>query len=106
MKSIAFYQLSIDKLRRFCQTLPNAIEKKRGNEVIIELERELQSTRDHERMIGEIHQNLLTLYTKGGGRPAGGDLNDVDRFYNAVVDERPTRDPDVFGPNPSHAAPP
>jgi hypothetical protein len=104
MKSIAFYQLSIDKLRRFCQTLPNAIEKKRGNEVIAELERELQSTHDHERMIGEIHQNLLKLYTKSGG--GGGDLHDADRFYNAVVDERPTRDPDVFGPSPPRATPP
>ena len=65
----------------------------------MELERELQATCEHERMIGEVYQNLSRMYTGGGGRPAGGDLNDLDRFHNAVVDERPTRDPDVFGPN-------
>ncbi len=99
VKSITFYEVSIEKLRRFCQTLSSATEKKRGNEVIVELERELQSTREHERMIGGVYQNLSTMFSKGGGRPADGDLYDPDRFHNAVVDERPTRDPDVFGPN-------
>jgi hypothetical protein len=46
-------------------------------------------------MISEIHENLLGKYI-GGGRAGGGDaysdLNDGDSFYNAVNDERPTRD--------------
>jgi hypothetical protein len=46
-------------------------------------------------MISEIHENLLGKYI-GGGRASGGDaysdLNDGDSFYNAVNDERPTRD--------------
>jgi hypothetical protein len=46
-------------------------------------------------MINEIHENLLGKYL-GGGRAVGGDvyneLNDADCFYNAVTDERPTRD--------------
>jgi hypothetical protein len=46
-------------------------------------------------MINEIHENLLGKYI-GGGRTGGGDvyndLNDADIFYNAVTDERPTRD--------------
>ena len=32
-KGITFYKLAIDKLRRYCQTLSNPIEKKRGTEV-------------------------------------------------------------------------
>ena len=32
-KGISFYRLAIDKLRRYCQTLSNAAEKKRGTEV-------------------------------------------------------------------------
>jgi hypothetical protein len=32
-KGITFYKLAIDKLRRYCQTLSNAAEKKRGTEV-------------------------------------------------------------------------
>jgi hypothetical protein len=32
-KGISFYKLAIDKLRRYCQTLSNAVEKKRGTEV-------------------------------------------------------------------------
>jgi len=47
-------------------------------------------------MISEIHENLLGKFI-GGGRAGGGgdaysDLNDGDSFYNAVNDERPTRD--------------
>ncbi len=64
-------------------------------------------------MIGEIQANLLAKYTtgSGGGRAvasgdAYSDLNDKDCFYNAVVDERPTRDPDLFNRNPPHAATP
>ncbi len=50
-------------------------------------------------MTNEIHENLLGKYFGGGGgggRAGGGDvyndLNDPDCFYNAVTDERPTRD--------------
>ena len=46
-------------------------------------------------MINEIHENLLGKYLGGGRAVAGGvynDLNDPDCFYNAVTDERPTRD--------------
>ena len=32
-KGITFYKLAIDKLRRYCQTLTNPVEKKRGVEV-------------------------------------------------------------------------
>jgi hypothetical protein len=32
-KGITFYKLAIDKLRRYCQTLSNTAEKKRGTEV-------------------------------------------------------------------------
>lgn len=32
-KGITFYKLAIEKLRRYCQTLSNTIEKKRGMEV-------------------------------------------------------------------------
>ena len=32
-KGIIFYKSAIDKLRRYCQTLSNAVEKKRGIEV-------------------------------------------------------------------------
>jgi hypothetical protein len=46
-------------------------------------------------MINEIHENLVGKFT-GGARAVGGDaysdLNDGDSFYNAVIDERPTRD--------------
>lgn len=64
------------------------------------MERELQSTVEHERMINEIHENLLGKYLPGGRAVAGGggggdvynDFNDPDCFYNAVNDERPTRD--------------
>ncbi len=56
-------------------------------------------------MINEIHGNLLVKCT-GGGRAVGGDgfneLNDGDRFYNAVIDERPTRD---FGFNNNRNGP-
>ncbi len=47
---------------------------------------------DQERIIGEIQENLLAQYRKGGGgerRAAGGDLNDA-------VDEHPIRDPDRY----------
>ncbi|CAF4744511.1 unnamed protein product [Rotaria sp. Silwood1] len=94
-KGVTFYKLAIDKLRRYCQTLFDNTEKKRGSECLAELERELQSTIEHERMINEIHENLLGKYI-GGGRPVSSDvyndLNDVDNLYNAVIDERPTRD--------------
>lgn len=48
-------------------------------------------------MINEIHENLLGKYLPGGRVGAGGgdvysDFNDPDCFYNAVTDERPTRD--------------
>lgn len=62
------------------------------------MERELQSTVEHERMINEIHENLLGKYLASGRAVAGGggevynDFNDPDCFYNAVNDERPTRD--------------
>jgi hypothetical protein len=64
-------------------------------------------------MISEVNENLLASYTNrgdggNGGRAAGGDAysdkNNVDRFHNAVIDERPTRDPDLFNQNPPHAA--
>ncbi len=62
-------------------------------------------------MISEVNENLLASYTNRGGgvgRAAGGDAysdkNSGDRFHNAVVDERPTRDPDLFNQNPPHAA--
>lgn len=48
-------------------------------------------------MLSEIHENLLGKYL-GGGRAGGGggdaysDFNEGDSFYNAVNDERPTRD--------------
>ena len=75
-----------------------------------ELEKELQSTIDHERMIGEIHENLLAKYTSSVGKAAGGDaysdLNDGDYFRNAAVDERPTRDPGFNNRNPAHGAAP
>ena len=32
-KGITFYKLAIDKLRRYCQTVSNAAEKKRGSDV-------------------------------------------------------------------------
>jgi len=62
-------------------------------------------------MINAIQENLLAYYTHGGeGQASGGDayngLNDKDRFSNAVIDERPTRDPDVFGPKQPRAAAP
>ncbi|CAF1005164.1 unnamed protein product [Adineta ricciae] len=111
-KGITFYKLAIDKLRRYCQTLSNPIEKKRGTECLTELERELQSTIEHERTINEIHDNLLGKYMNsggaggGGGRGMGGDafndFNDGDRFFNAVIDERPTRD---FGFNNNRNGP-
>ncbi|CAF0911926.1 unnamed protein product [Adineta steineri] len=104
-KGITFYKLAIDKLRRYCQTLTNTTEKKRGTECLAELERELQSTIEHERMTGEIHDNLLGKYL-GSGRAvnsdAFNDMNDGDRFYNAVIDERPTRD---FGFNNNRNGP-
>lgn len=73
---------------------------------LAELERELQSTIEHERMIGEIHENLLGKYM-GGGRSVGNDmyndLNDADNFYNPIIDERPTRD---LGFNSNNRNPP
>ena len=78
---------------------------------LTELERELQATVEHERMINEIHENLLGKYL-GGGRPvAGGEVynefNDPDCFYNAVNDERPTRDLGFNNNrNPSYGATP
>ncbi|CAF2627880.1 unnamed protein product [Rotaria sp. Silwood2] len=98
-KGITFYKLAIDKLRRYCQTLFDGAEKKRGTECLAELERELQLTIEHERMINEVHENLLGKFIGGGGgggRPVSSDvyneLNDGESFYNAVIDERPTRD--------------
>jgi len=94
-KGITFYKLAIDKLRRHCQTLNNPTEKKRGMECLSELERELQSTIEHERTLNEIHENLLTKFSNNA-RPVAndgfGDFHDGDQFYNAVIDERPTRD--------------
>ena len=46
-------------------------------------------------MINEIHENLLGKFTTGARAMAGepfNDANDGDHFYNAVIDERPTRD--------------
>lgn len=47
-------------------------------------------------MVSEIHENLLGKFIGGSGRSGGNDvyndLNDGDSFYNAVTDERPTRD--------------
>jgi hypothetical protein len=60
------------------------------------LERELQSTIEHEQMISVIHENLLNKFTASGRAPnpmdAYADGNDGEQFYNAVIDERPTRD--------------
>ena len=96
--------MSIEKLRRFCQTLTDVNEKKRGNEVLVMLEKELQSTYDHERMINEVHQNLAMVYARSG---PGGDVRNENRFFNPAVNEHPVRDPDVFGPGLApHAAPP
>jgi hypothetical protein len=53
-------------------------------------------------MISEVNENLLASYTNRGD--AYSDKNNVDRFHNAVIDERPTRDPDLFNQNPPHAA--
>lgn len=103
-KSISFYQVSIDKLRRFCQTSTDVNEKKRGNEMITMLERELQSTNEHERMIGDIHQNLSMLYARG---TPGNDVRNENRVHPVPAYEPPTRDPDVFGPGIApHAAAP
>ncbi|CAF0995844.1 unnamed protein product [Rotaria sordida] len=110
-RSTTFYKLAIDKLRRYCQTLSNVAEKKHGNECIVELERELKSTVEHERMIEEIHENLFKKYASGGGgRAAGGDINNDlnygSPFYNAAVDERPTRDPGFNNRNPAQGVAP
>lgn len=47
-------------------------------------------------MISEVHENLLGKFAGGGGRAMNGDPygdgTDGDQFYNAVIDERPTRD--------------
>ena len=70
-------------------------------------------------MINEIHENLLGKYMPGGraaavgggGGGGGGDgysdFNDPDCFYNAVNDERPTRDLGFNNNrNPSYGATP
>jgi len=89
-KGITFYKLAIDKLRRHCQTVSNLVEKKRSTECLTELERELQSTIEHERMITEIHENLAGKYVPAGRVAANEafEIHDPDCFY----DERPTRD--------------
>jgi hypothetical protein len=33
IEGVKFYKLAIDKLRRFCETLPDGTEKQHGNEV-------------------------------------------------------------------------
>jgi hypothetical protein len=46
-------------------------------------------------MISEIHENLLGKFVNNGratGNDGYNDLNDGDHFYNAPMDERPTRD--------------
>jgi len=83
-KAITFFNFSISKLRVFCQTLTNLNEKKQGNELMTELERELRTTVEHERMMGEIRENL----SRSRPPPA------------AIIDERPVRDPDVFAYEP------
>lgn len=64
-----------------------------------EVEREFQSTIEHERTINEIHENLISKFN-GNQRAVNSDIfneaNDSEPFYNGVFDERPTRD---FGLN-------
>ena len=72
----------------------------------MELERELQSTMDHERMMGEIHENLLAKFTGNAGRAAASDLNDREPVYHPVPEERPTRDPGFNHRSPAHAPAP
>ncbi|CAF3200569.1 unnamed protein product [Rotaria socialis] len=96
-KGISFYKSAIEKLRLFCQTLSNESEKKRGNECMAELNRELRSTEEHDRMIDDITENFLRKPRNGSDRAAGGDVDyDIDfgvPIHHAAVDERPTRDP-------------
>lgn len=40
-KGITFYKLAIDKLRRYCQSLYDAVEKKRGAEVCLYIFQEI-----------------------------------------------------------------
>ncbi|CAF1549146.1 unnamed protein product [Adineta steineri] len=109
-KGVTFYQIAIDKLRRYCQTLSNPIEKKRGSECIAELERELRSTAEHDRMIREIQTNLLSKYISNDRKAAGGDafsnINDNDRFNNLAFGEPPVRDFGFDHRNPIHAPQP
>lgn len=76
----------------------------------MELERELQSTMDHERMMGEIHENLVAKYSGNAGRVGAGDVfgspYDREPVYHAPADERPTRDPGFNHRSPAHAPPP
>jgi hypothetical protein len=61
-------------------------------------------------MTGEIDVNLMAKYANGGRRAAGGDaysdLNVRDNFYNAPVDDRPTRDQGFNNRHPAHAPTP
>lgn len=63
--------------------MTNLNEKKQGNDLLNEVEQELRITTDHERMMGQIRENLSH-----------------HRALPTVVDERPVRDPDVFGYEP------
>lgn len=64
----------------------------------------MQSTREHERMIGDVHQNLSMLFAKGS---PGSDVRNENRVHPVPVHEPPSRDPDLFGPGfgPNAAAP-
>ncbi|CAF1518669.1 unnamed protein product, partial [Didymodactylos carnosus] len=100
-KAISFYKLGIDQLKRYCQTLQNATEKRRGLDCVADLEKELQSAHQHDQLVAEINDKLSSQHSIGGlnhspgpggmgyGFDAGGhrDLN----IYGAY-DERPTRD--------------